>query len=228
MSGNTNTLADALQQGEHPAIYDVKSGATVSAAALRRLVLSTAATLRQSGVQPGQTVSIVDANTVRCTASLAPQMQAAVSCAELCLLARWETQVLLRSAAPERGAGLQLEFVVVFLGVTLARATAAPLNAGYSQVRCCLLALSVVLVCPKSAVSCLTHSTWVCSASPVTAAGVQDEFKFYFEDAKSALVLVPAKGNAKAEAAAAAFRVPVASLAVHLSSGASMCQPSSV
>ena len=48
---------------------------------------------------------------------------------------------------------------------------------------------------------------------------MQDEFKFYFEDARTRLVLVPAKGNPKAEAAAKAFDLPVASVAVHLGSG---------
>ena len=64
MASNTRTLADALHPGEHAAIIDVKSGQTLPASSLRSLVLSAAATLRASGVQPGQTVSIVDANTV--------------------------------------------------------------------------------------------------------------------------------------------------------------------
>ena len=56
-----------------------------------------------------------------------------------------------------------------------------------------------------------------CPAEPWPAE--QDEFQFYLEDAKSKLVLVPAAGNPKAEAAAKAFSVPVASLSVHLGSG---------
>ena len=64
MVADTHTLADALPQGSHAAVIDVKSGHTVQASSLRALVLSAAATLRASGVQPGQVVSIVDANTV--------------------------------------------------------------------------------------------------------------------------------------------------------------------
>ena len=64
MVADTHTLADALPQGSHAAIIDVKSGQTLPASSLRSLVLATAASLRASGVQPGQTVSIVDANTV--------------------------------------------------------------------------------------------------------------------------------------------------------------------
>ena len=113
MVADTHTLADALPQGNHAAIIDVKSGHTLQASSLRVLVLSAAATLRASGVQPGQTVSIVDANTVS-------------------LQSRG-----LQGAAVVRAVDhlhAQVEFVVAFLGVTLARAVAAPLNASYSQV----------------------------------------------------------------------------------------------
>ena len=57
MAGSSNTLADALHDGRHTAVIDVKSGSTVSAANLKALVLSTAVSLRRSGIQPGQTVS---------------------------------------------------------------------------------------------------------------------------------------------------------------------------
>ena len=49
----------------------------------------------------------------------------------------------------------------------------------------------------------------------------QEEFQFYYEDANSKLVLVPAKGNGNAEDAAKACKVPVASLAVELGPGPS-------
>lgn len=56
MPGDTNTLADALQDGGQPALIDCKSKHTVSAAHLKQLVFQTAASLRTSGLQPGDTV----------------------------------------------------------------------------------------------------------------------------------------------------------------------------
>ena len=50
----------------------------------------------------------------------------------------------------------------------------------------------------------------------------QEEFHFYLEDARSRLLLVPAKGNAKAEQAASQLRVPVASLGLTNGRGASV------
>lgn len=43
---------------------------------------------------------------------------------------------------------------------------------------------------------------------------MQDEFHFYLEDASSKLLLVPAKGNSKAQQAAEQLRVPVATLSL--------------
>ena len=51
---------------------------------------------------------------------------------------------------------------------------------------------------------------------------LQDEFKFYLEDAKSKLLLVPKKGNAKAEAAARSLQVDIAAYSLSWSSGPSL------
>ena len=51
---------------------------------------------------------------------------------------------------------------------------------------------------------------------------LQDEFKFYLEDAKSKLLLVPKKGNAKAEAAAHSLQVDIAAYSLSWSSGLSV------
>lgn len=55
------------------------------------------------------------------------------------------------------------------------------------------------------------------------ASNVQDEFKFYMEDAKSKLLLVPTSGNQNAEQAAKELGVPVAVLAFKQSGGALGC-----
>ncbi|KAK9807300.1 hypothetical protein WJX73_009699 [Symbiochloris irregularis] len=67
-----------------------------------------------------------------------------------------------------------VEYIVAFLGVTLAQAVAAPVNSNYTT----------------------------------------EEFHFYLEDASSKLLLVPAKGNAKAQQAAEQLRVPIATLSL--------------
>ena len=54
----------------------------------------------------------------------------------------------------------------------------------------------------------------------------QDEVKFYMGDAASKLLLVPARGNRKAEKAAADLSVPAATISVSWSEGA--LQPVSV
>jgi hypothetical protein len=43
---------------------------------------------------------------------------------------------------------------------------------------------------------------------------LQDEFKFYLEDASSKLLIVPSGGNSNAEAAAADLGVPVATFSI--------------
>lgn len=53
--------------------------------------------------------------------------------------------------------------------------------------------------------------TWARAiAAPLNSSYERDEFNFYLEDAQSKLLIVPARGNAKAEAAAKDRGVPVA------------------
>ena len=73
---------------------------------------------------------------------------------------------------------------------------------------------------PLGAASSCAWQSCTCGRNTPWSGAPQDEFKFYYEDAKSRLVLVPASGNAQAEAAAGALKVPMASLAVRLGSGA--------
>ena len=59
-------------------------------------------------------------------------------------------------------------------------------------------------------------------ASTFTVTGdafLQDEFKFFMDDAKSKLLLVPTEGNQVAEKAATDLNVPVASFALSRSGG---------
>ena len=51
----------------------------------------------------------------------------------------------------------------------------------------------------------------------------QDEFKFFMEDAKSKLLLVPSEGNSTAEKAASDLQVPIATLKITSSSGKHPC-----
>lgn len=69
--------------------------------------------------------------------------------------------------------------MVAFLGITAARAVAAPLNSSYTA----------------------------------------DEFSFFMEDAASKLLVLPSQGNAAAQQAATALRVPVATCVVSWSKG---------
>lgn len=61
-----------------------------------------------------------------------------------------------------------------------------------------------------------------CSISACTNAALlvsQDEFKFFMEDAKSKLLLVPSEGNSTAEKAASDLHVPIAALKITSSGG---------
>lgn len=100
---------------------------------------------------------------------------------------------------------MQVEFVVAFLGITWARAVAAPLNSNYKQVTC------FRLVGPRQIAMYRRKLSDILKQSDHH---VQDEFKFYLEDASSKLLVVPAGGNANAEAAAADQGVPVASFSI--------------
>ena len=52
---------------------------------------------------------------------------------------------------------------------------------------------------------------------------LQDEFKFFMEDAKSKLLLVPSEGNSTAEKAASDLQVSIATLKITSSSGKRPC-----
>lgn len=105
---------------------------------------------------------------------------------------------------------LQVEFVIAFIGVTLARGVAAPLNSSYLQAR-------LPFPYPSLAVFCLhlcrmhapRHPFAICMKCDPA---MQDEFKFYMEDAASKLLLVPVAGNKHAEAAASGLSIPITSM----------------
>ena len=66
MGSRSGTLLDAFgRRGDVPALLSQKSGSSLSFDALRQLVVQTANTLHASGIQPGNVVTIADANTVR-------------------------------------------------------------------------------------------------------------------------------------------------------------------
>lgn len=123
------TLADVLKgNSKATGVICAGGGPTYTRGQLEERIKYVANLLRNSGIKPGDTVSIAKANTV--------------------------------------------DFIVAFLGVTYARAVAAPLNPNYKL----------------------------------------DEFKFFMDDAKSKLLLVPSEGNSTAEKAAADLSVPIAAL----------------
>jgi acyl-CoA synthetase (AMP-forming)/AMP-acid ligase II len=51
-------------------------------------------------------------------------------------------------------------------------------------------------------------------AAPLNPAYTEDENKFYMEDAASKLLLVPARGNEHAEAAASSLNIPIATVSL--------------
>ncbi|KAL3141143.1 hypothetical protein ABBQ38_003493 [Trebouxia sp. C0009 RCD-2024] len=123
------TLADVLKgNSEALGVVCAGGGPVYNRGQLEVRIKDLASLLRNSGIKPGDTVSIAKTNTV--------------------------------------------DFIVGFLGVTYARAVAAPLNPNYKL----------------------------------------DEFKFFMEDAKSKLLLVPSEGNPTAEKAAIDLHVPIATL----------------
>ena len=117
----------------------------------------------------------------------------------------------------------QAEFVVAFLGITWARAVAAPLNQNYKQVRIHAMPHLLTLLLSD-------HHRQVECIEGIHAVALQDEFVFYLEDANSKLLVVPASGNAAAEAAAqdkcvpvATFRLPSGKLLDFNMHGRSLC-----
>ncbi len=131
-----------------------------------------------------------------------------------------------------------MEFVVAFLAITLACAVAAPLNSNYKKVGMHLsqakprmrgsVGLVVNLMTRKAG---LHHFLRLVSLGPTlpswdgtVVVRMQDEFKFYLEDAQSKLLIVPAGGNVTAEGAAEDLGVPVAVFAFSSGAAAPACE----
>ena len=167
----------------------------------RRQVAQFAAALVASGIKPGDAVSLADANTVGAATIVAPQgfsyMHVKRRLGSTCTRLAHSLHLSLSSCIG------QAEFVVAFLGITWARAVAAPLNQNYKQVR--IRAMPHLLTLLH-----LDHHRQGECIEIIHAVALQDEFAFYLEDANSKLLVVPASGNAAAEAAAQHKRVPVA------------------
>jgi hypothetical protein len=53
---------------------------------------------------------------------------------------------------------------------------------------------------------------------------MQDEFRFYMQDAASKLLLLPVKGNAQAEKAASGLNIPTASMSLSMTAGEKACR----
>ena len=184
------TLADVLAGSKDaPAILGGSSGSCYTRGQLDGLVRQFAATLALSGIGPGDVVTIVDGNTVGEDGPPLPGRLAMTHGA---------------IQQPATAVVVQVEFIVAFLGATLARAAAAPLTGSYTEVP----------LPPPAAHGCPHHTPAACAGSaPLDVLGhsptphlastfLQDEFKFYLEDAGSKLLVLGKGGNAAAEAAA--------------------------
>ncbi len=151
MSRALTTLQSVLEGSDDtPALLLGSGGGTLTRGQLRCLCCQFAASLRASGVQPGDVVTIAEPNTVRVGQGRAGSVSACrltglrigsapapFEAAGMSLLpATWSAMGSRRaqhniyiSSKP-----LQVEYVVAFLGTGLARAVAAPLNQNYRQV----------------------------------------------------------------------------------------------
>lgn len=114
------TLHDVLTGApQTPALIVTGGGPTVTRQQLMAAVVDTALSLQRAGIKPGQVVSMAYANTVR---SSNRERE------------RGNRRVTNASGHFAHQRVLQADFVVAFLGVTFARAVAAPLNAAYKLV----------------------------------------------------------------------------------------------
>ena len=120
---------------------------------------------------------------------------------------------------------------MAFLGVTVARAVAAPLNPNYTKVRAPPLFSSALQGSLGSgeAFIILAENTILYLKDWHGTKGLllQGEFAFFIEDAASKLLLVPPAGNKLAEQAAADLNVPVAALSISKNSSELCCTVSS-
>jgi acyl-CoA synthetase (AMP-forming)/AMP-acid ligase II len=155
------SMADVLLGDEDgPALQVGSGGAAYTRGQLRRLATQFAATLRASGIKPGDVVTIAEPNTVGFPAGCSWQRsfpgathRDARAPPSACLPCSRHHQTCreraLSTAGPLQTANLspfinalahtppnaQVEYVVAFIGTTLARAIAAPLNQNYKTVR---------------------------------------------------------------------------------------------
>lgn len=214
MAPTLQTMSDVLAGDDSsPALLVGSGGATYTRGQLRALVHQFAASLRASGVQPGQVVTIAEPNTVRGRRRLVCACRCC-ACVGECVAAPSGAGGKLPCRAPfcipftcACTAHLnyhppQVEYVVAFLGATLARAVAAPLNQNYKTVRLpCVSGWGTLCVggsvggTQPSRISCQPACMHACIAF------LQEEFQFYMEDAGSRLLVVGPGGNPAAQAA---------------------------
>lgn len=193
------TLADVVSfsspaEASSRALVCCSGGPTLSRAALARAVADAAASLRALGVSPGDVVTIVDVNTVSGFEELGRSGFSSFS------------------VKSERESERERERIqwVAKIGD---RPRLLDLNLDLQRKKTSLHTQQIDFVVAFLAVACARAV-----AAPLNAAYKQDEFKFYMEDAKAKLVLLPASGGGREPAAAAAaaggLGVPVATCGV--------------
>jgi acyl-CoA synthetase (AMP-forming)/AMP-acid ligase II len=119
--------AATWQEAKQNEPWATGGGPHVTRSQLLQQVVQFAGVLKASGIRPGDTVSLADTNTVSAKDS--------VKAAESQMLCCRMQPCLLCQIVECARHGMQVEFVVAFLGITWARAVAAPLNSNYKQVR---------------------------------------------------------------------------------------------
>jgi len=137
--GLPETLLDALQGGDpkSPALL-CSGGAELSRSQLKEQCVILAEAIRNAGIKPGDAVSISETNTVSPMPFIITM---------ICQLKQVLLQICTTCISPLKTiAMLQVEFVIAFIGVTLARAVAAPLNPNYTAVSVKYLSLKPLLV----------------------------------------------------------------------------------
>ena len=189
------TLADVVSfssaaQAHSRALVCCQGGPSLSRAALARAVADAVASLKALGVSPGDVVTIVDVNTVS-------EMSRRWFSGDVRELKRRESLMGEFDARKQNRCDRSHSIFFDLFG--------PPTNSKKNT--------QVDFVVAFLAVACARAV-----AAPLNAAYKQDEFKFYIEDAKSKLVLLPASGGGRQpEAAAAAAKVlgvPVATCGV--------------
>lgn len=218
---SVQTLADVLKDNsDAPGVVCAGGGPSYSRGQLQTRIEYVANLLRNSGIKAGDTISIAKANTVSGPCfndELRRPLQQLMTLADimktcLCHVCGASIQSLFMAdfAMP-----VQVDFIVAFLGVTYARAVAAPLNPNYKLVSLYEMFQRLHF-----------YTSWRLQ-HPRMLIGLhhafQDEFKFFMEDAKSKLLLVPLEGNSTAEKAASDLQVSTATLKITPSGGKHPC-----